>query len=211
MIIDALLPQAESLIDYALTRTDIGPAPGLYPGLRAPAPALYEYSLRSALNPLLDWFGIGADRISEVKSWFSVVTTPAEQLGLMQQIPHFDRPEPDHLAVLHYLCDETFGGTSFYRHRTTGFEYIDAGRMTPYLERVRSEAQAEIAKQPPAYINGSTRLFERIASVDCRFNRALVYRCTSLHSGNIAADYRYDVHPRTGRFTVASFISVRGT
>ncbi len=208
LIIDDLMPQAESLIDYALAQNNVVQAPGLYPGLRSPAPALYTSILKSLLMPALDWFGFEDQQPDEVNAWFSLVATPAEQLDVRQRVPHFDRADPRHLAVIHYLCDGKFGGTSFYRHRATGFEFIDTTRMTPYLEKLRIEAQTDPSITQAAYINGSTALFERIASVECRFNRAVAYRGFSLHSGNIGKDYRYDLNPRTGRFTVASFISI---
>lgn len=41
LIIDNLMPQAASLIGYALEQNNLVQAPGLYPGLRSPAPPLY--------------------------------------------------------------------------------------------------------------------------------------------------------------------------
>ncbi len=209
LIIDNLMPRAGSLIDFALAQKNIGQAPGLYPGLRSPAPELYAAMLNSLVAPALGWFGLDHQRVAQVEAWFSVVATPAERLAPMQRVPHFDRPNPRQLAVIHYLCDESFGGTSFYRHRGTGFEFVDNERMAPYLEKLHREADTDASVDYPGYINGSTALFERVASVACCFNRAVVYRCSSLHSGDIGTDYRYDINPRTGRFTVASFISTR--
>lgn len=207
VVIDNFAPNPAGLIDYALSRGDVRPAQNFYPGLRSPTPPVYNDYLCQHLRPLLSsCFGLRDSKPRQVESWYSLVATPVEQLSPWQQIPHFDRPQPQDLAVLHYLCRAPHGGTSFYRHRATGFEYIDGNREANYLASVK----AELAKQRQAgagYINGDTEYFERIESVDCVFNRALVYRCSSLHSGNIPADFAFDPDPRSGRFTIASFLT----
>jgi len=38
-------------------------------------------------------------------------------------------------------------------------------------------------------------------------NRLVMYRCSSLHSGDIPANYNYDLNPATGRFTIAAFLT----
>ena len=58
----------------------------------------------------------------------------------------------------------------------------------------------------PGYINGDTALFEQIAKQDGLFNRMLVYRRNSLHSGCIAPDFVPDPNPLTGRLSINSFI-----
>jgi len=56
------------------------------------------------------------------------------------------------------------------------------------------------------YINGDTSQFERIAQAEGVFNRMLVYRRNSLHSGSIDANFVPDADPRTGRLSINSFI-----
>jgi len=68
---------------------------------------------------------------------------------------------------------------------------------------------AEQGIPPPGYVNGSTALFEQIAAYDAVFNRALVYRGTSLHSGSLPPDFVPDANPRTGRLTVNTFLELR--
>lgn len=206
VVIDNFVPNPAGLVDYALSRGDVRPAKG-YPGLRSPTPPAYNDFVEQQLRQFLSrCFGMPERNPREIESWYSLVATPPDRLSSWQQIPHFDRPQPQDLAVLHYLCAPPYGGTSFYRHRATGFEYIDDTRETVYLARIESES-ADRKHVKPAYINGDTTHFERIASVDCRFNRALVYRCSSLHSGDIPADFAFDLDPRSGRFTIASFLT----
>jgi len=105
---------------------------------------------------------------------------------------------------VHYLCGADKGGTSIYRHRSTGFESVNAERVDQYKKIVRDEMES-ISYQPK-YMNGSNEFFERIVSYEAVFNRLVMYRCTSLHSGNIAPDFILDSNPRTGRLTLNTFL-----
>lgn len=207
LVVDHFMPQAESLIDFALQQNNVLPAGGFYPGLRSPAPQQYSQILLSILgDAICNTFGLKLSDINNIESFYSLVSTPTRQLKEVQQIPHFDKPHMQELAVLHYLCHENHGGTSFYRHKQTQYEYIDDSRKHPYLNCLENEIIEGLLPRPPAYINGDTALFEQIESKNAVFNRALVYRCSSLHSGNIPSDYAFDLHPDTGRFTIASFL-----
>ena len=206
LVVDDFIPQPEQLIRYALQQGDVRQAAGLYPGLRSAAPAAFSaFLLQQLAQPIRDCFGLTPDQLQQVQSYFSLVCTPAAELSPMQSIPHFDRPYPDELAAIYYLCDEHHGGTSFYRHRSTGYEAITPECQNHYQQTL----QADIQKHglPSGYICGNTPLFEVIATVPARFNRLVLYRCSSLHSGDIGSDYQYDLNPLSGRFTIASFLS----
>jgi hypothetical protein len=138
---------------------------------------------------------------------YSLVTTPAERLELLQRIPHVDSLAQDGLASIHYLCRTDLGGTAFYRHRATGFESLDATRNDRYLRALAAECSGPHAPGP-GYINGDTPIFAQVAKQDCVFNRLLIYRRNVLHSGCIAADFVPDANPRTGRLSINSFITL---
>lgn len=206
LVVDDFIPQPEQLIEYALTQGQVTQAAGLYPGLRSPAPPAFgAYLLKQLAQPLQNCFGISPAALQQVNSYFSLVCTPASQLSPMQSIPHFDRPCPNELAAIYYLCEEQQGGTSFYRHRSTGFEHIVPDRQADYQSALQTDFQRH--GLPTGYICGNSALFEVIATVPARFNRLVLYRCSSLHSGDIGPDYQYDLNPTTGRFTIASFLS----
>jgi hypothetical protein len=99
-------------------------------------------------------------------------------------------------------------GTSLYRHIPTNFEYVDEQRYTSYTAKIQERFPTE-DKYPEGYINGSTDQFEEILSVDAVFNRLLMYRGTSLHSGKIGKDYNFDPSPATGRLTLTSFFEFK--
>lgn len=206
VIIDNFLEGAERLVDVVADEKGFSDQTGLYPGIRSPAPRAYLMALYSFLPPILEEaFALRREAFTHVESVYSLVTTPPEELSLLQRIPHFDSNNPSELAMIHFLCGPEHGGTSLYRHRETGYEFVDQARRQPYIESV--EAAVAAGKEPPlAYINGDTDLYERIESFDAVFNRLILYRCTSLHSGNIGADFGFDKNPRTGRLSLNTFL-----
>jgi hypothetical protein len=138
---------------------------------------------------------------------YSLVTTPPEKLRFLQRVPHIDSANGNGLASVHYLFAGNLGGTAFYRHRRTGFEYVDESRRDVYFRTLESEEQGPDAPGP-GYINGDTALFEQIASQDGVYNRVLIYRRNSLHSGSLGKDFVPDPNPLTGRLSINSFIDL---
>ncbi|MBC9031358.1 hypothetical protein IAG41_03040 [Sphingomonas sp. JC676] len=176
-----------------------------YPGIRATLPIDYFALVRPALVPVLrEVFG-HAGGIELLDASFSIVTTPPAELTVVQRLPHVDAVQPGRIALVHYLAPEGGDGTAFFRHRATGFEAIDAARSPDYLASLNAEVGAEAP--PQAYPFGDTPLFERIAHVEARYNRAVIYRSALLHSGAIAPDAPLDADPSTGRLTVTAFLS----
>src|SRR5262245_6519108 len=137
---------------------------------------------------------------------YSVVTTPPERLTMLQRIPHVDSHEARGIASIHYLFKEDLGGTAFYRHRSTGYEYVDEGRRSSYypiLERELGGPQSP----GPQYIASDTPLFEQVGIQAGVFNRMLVYRRNSLHSGAMAPGLSLAASPLTGRLSINSFLA----
>jgi hypothetical protein len=152
-------------------------------------------------------FGVsrGADL---VECNYSIVTTPPSALAPIQRLPHFDSTDPGRIAILHYLCQPLDGGTAFYRHRATGFETISDSRLADYSEVLQTEAGARGLPQAE-YVRADTALFEQTYRVDAAFNRLVVYRGWSLHSGAIPPDLTFSPDPRKGRLTVNTFLQAR--
>ena len=184
-----------------LSFAPIGPH---YPGIRATvAPAMLR-DLLARLAPIAaDVFGLG--RLEIVDAFYSLVTTPPSALTPIQRLPHFDEVSPSRLALLHYLSPDESSGTAFYRHRTTGFESIDAGRLAPY----RTALDADLRRHgvPDArYIDGDTPVFARVARHEGRFNRALLYRSNTLHCAALPETLSFSPDPADGRLTVNTFL-----
>jgi Family of unknown function (DUF6445) len=209
VVVDNFLSSPQLLIDYAAHCAFDAVSDAFYPGSRTPAPAIYCYALRAFLAPLIaQAFGLQDSRITGELSHFSLVITPPEKLQMVQRMPHFDNADPKQLALLHYLCGPGHGGTSFYRHRRSGFEYIDGSRLSEYGKAVGADL-AGLGAPPGRDICGDDPQFERTACFDAAFNRVLIYRSINLHSADIASTFNFDANPRSGRLTANTFFYYR--
>ena len=100
------------------------------------------------------------------------------------------------------------GGTAFYRHQYTGFERIDAARLPSYATLLKQQAMAARLHENPSYISGDTELFQQIAKVEARVNRAIIYPGNLLHSGDIRQIGANAADPAHGRLTISSFLQL---
>jgi Family of unknown function (DUF6445) len=207
LVIDNFVAQPDELVQLAAQK-HYGPHVRFYPGIRAHAPLSYQDLLATELHSLvIECFGLPERPIRFSMCHFSLVTTPPDKLAAIQRIPHIDSTESDGLAAVHYLFKKNLGGTAFYRHRKTGYEYIDESRKLTYFRSL--EAENDGPNMPEAeYINGDTPLFEQIGKQEGTFNRILIYRRNSLHSGCIGKDFVPDANPLTGRLSINSFFGV---
>jgi hypothetical protein len=207
VVVDNFSPHPERLVAdaEALTFETMGE---YYPGVRAPVRPSYFEGLSPVLAPILRTVFGAQDRVGFTRALYSLATTPPAALTLAQRIPHIDGVEEGMIAILHYLSHEDHGGTAFYRHRSTGYETVDAARHRAYLDALRSDFEAD-GEPAPAYIEGNTAQFERIACYDAVFNRALIYRSSLLHCAVLPNDTALPADVRMGRLTVASFLSAR--
>ncbi len=181
-----------------------------YPGIRKPFSMAYAENIQRQLRDVfLATFGDGQPGAIEALSCLlSLATTRQEQLRPIQSVPHFDSCDGMQIAGVHYLCDEAWGGTSFYRHRSSGYESITAQRLAEYAPRLKAEVMALNARSF-TYIRGDTALFERTGGVAAKFNRAIYYRSNVLHSGDIPAHLLMPADPRAGRLTANTLAVIR--
>jgi hypothetical protein len=205
LVIDDVVAAPDELVELAASKL-FSDAPSYYPGKRVKAPLSYQRFIAEELRPLIvGHFGLPNRQLRFSECNFSLVTTPSDRLSYLQRLPHVDSLQNDELAMIHYLFRANLGGTAFYRHRMTGYEFVDKSRQLPYLAQLEREKSGPDA--PPAgYINGDTALYERIASQDAVFNRLLMYRRTSLHSASLDASFVPDPNPRSGRLSINGFL-----
>ncbi len=203
-IVDGCLADPQSFVAMA-SQQQFKPLGRFYPGVRAPAPASSYAALFAPLaETLRSVFGFG-DGAHVRECNFSLATTPPRQLQPIQRLPHYDGLEPNVVAVLIYLCGAKHGGTSFFRHRRTGFETVTANRFASYRASLEQEVRESVLP-PAAYYTGDER-FDRIASYEAMFNRALVYRGVTLHSGIIVnPEEGLSDDPSIGRLTINAFL-----
>lgn len=207
LVIDDFAGDPEALIRSAIPR-HFRPRGRYFPGIRARAPLSYQRYLTGCLEDLLpECFCLHGPPGKLSMCHYSLVTTPPADLAMAQRIPHLDATDRSIIATIHYLFRGEHGGTAFYRHRKTGFEYVDEARRQRYFETLEAELKGPDAPSPE-YIDGDTPLFQRIAAHDGAFNRLLVYWGNSLHSGSIDRNFLPDPNPLTGRLSINSFIEV---
>ena len=181
-----------------------------YPGLRAPIQPSLSTALRAWLTRILQRNGIlRSDQVLyRDSSFYSVVTTASRDLLPIQRIPHYDSTDPELFAAVIYLCDTRFSGTSFYRHRKTGYEEITGEYQGNY--QLALDREMRIHGPPPQeYVNGDSALFEVIFSNELRFNSAIVYPGRVLHAANIEKLFEPPKDKSEWRLTVTALLSLR--
>ena len=154
------------------------------------------------------YFGLSASGLRFTGCHFSLVTTPSEKLDPHgNSIPHVDsRFSQRELAFVHYLFRDESRRDPFYRHRKTGYEYIDESKVEYWRGRWNSKRMAPIARRA-RYIKGDTPLYEQARDQEGVYNRILIYSRNSLHSGAIPKNFIPDPNPRTGRLSVNGFLA----
>lgn len=179
-----------------------------FPGLRSPADATYLEPVQPLLQSILARvFGVSQAVIEACD--YSVVSIAPDALQTAQRIPHYDDPTGRVLALLHYTQGPESGGTSFYRHRRTGFETMSDARLPAYREALAAD-EREFGPIAPGYIAGDTERFECIHRVEARGDRAILYRGRTLHSGVIPRAPDPARAPATGRLTINTFFTATG-
>ncbi|MES2674231.1 MAG: DUF6445 family protein [Pseudomonadota bacterium] len=209
IIIDNFFAAPENLLELAQSGAPfVGQTTDYYPGLRKVGPDTYAEQSLVTLAPIIRaTFNLPKENTARTSLCvFSLATTPAHKLRPIQCVPHIDTHDPYQFAMVHYLCSEHYGGTSFYRHRTTGHETITDTCLEEYFRILKQEVMTGGLPQLE-YINGDTDLFERIANVEVRFNRAIIYRSNALHAGDISEALGLSANPEDGRLTLNTFIN----
>ncbi len=209
IIIDNFFIEPENLITLAESGAPFaGQATDYYPGLRKVVSGAYANQSLEAVAPIIrNAFGLPAENTARTSLCvFSLATTPTHKLRPIQCVPHIDTHDPNQFAMVHYLCSEHYGGTSFYRHKATGYETITDMRLEDYFRILKQEVMTG-GLPKFEYINSNTALFERIANVKVKFNRAVIYRSNVLHAGDISEALGLSTSPREGRLTANSFIN----
>ena len=209
LTVEGALAEPKMLVDYAAQEVRFAQAwneHGGYPGIRSPAPLNYVGKLVRALDPSIRRaFELTQVRLARAECNFSMVTQPPERLTPLQRIPHVDTADPLQFAILHYLCGPEHGGTAFYRHRATGFETLTADRL-PIYEQIRDRELPELDAST-SYITGDSKHYEQTAAFDAAFDRVLIYRSRTFHSGMIPAVSTLCSNPRVGRLTANIFLN----
>ena len=204
LVVDDAFAGAEAIAAYGRTEAVFGTPATAYPGLNATLSddaflSLIE-DLRSHLNRV---YAIPDTAPVAGTGYFGLVSLKPEDLTPGQSIPHVDNIGDRGLAAVAYFCDESFGGTGFYRHRATGFERLTRDNIMTYDAVLATETRQGL---PQAYTVGDHVLFECIGTTEARFNRLVLYNCNLLHSGQVDPA-RLSADPAKGRLTLNAFLA----
>jgi hypothetical protein len=207
-VADSVLLRPRLLAEFALGHEFVEDDSNLYPGVRARVPPEFSRPLHAWLSRTLHCTGMLDEgcHIYDDASFFSIVNRSRATLLPLQRIPHYDSTDPGVFAAVIYLFDRAHSGTSFYRHRTTGYEKINVANQENY----RTALNRNMKKLgPPAreYTNGSNDLFERTHSVESAFNRMVIYSGNVLHAGDIDGSLFDGNDNSQWRLTVTSLIN----
>ncbi len=205
--IDNVLHDPDGVAALGVAQSYAQDRSNLYPGMRAPMPESFSTALRAWLTPILQRNGMleGSQVICGDESFFSVVTTASTDLLPIQCIPHYDSTDPKLFAAVIYLCDPRFSGTSFYRHRKTGYEEITVENRKNYELSLANDMRVHGAPKKE-YMNGDSVLFEVTFSNELRFNSAIIYPSRLLHAANIKKQFEPPRDPSEGRLTVTALL-----
>jgi hypothetical protein len=207
-VADNVLLRPQLLAESGLGHEFVEDDSNLYPGVRARVPTEFSGPLRAWLTRTLHCTGMLEEgcHIHDDASFFSIVTKSRADLLPLQRIPHYDSTDPGVFAAVLYLFDRANSGTSFYRHRTTGYEKINSAIESNYKTSLNRNMKNF---GPPAreYTNGSNVLFERIHSVDSAFNRIVIYSGNVLHAADIDGSLFDSQENNQWRLTVSSLIN----
>jgi uncharacterized protein DUF6445 len=206
-VADDVLLRPRQLAEFGLGLTFVEDDSNLYPGIRARLPAEFSRPFHAWLTNALRGTGVleESSYVHEDASFFSIVNKNRANLLPLQRIPHYDSTDPRVFAAVIYLFDRANSGTSFYRHRTTGYETIGDDNKDNYKIALNRNMKN---LGPPAreYTNGSNALFERTHSVDSAFNRIVIYSGNVLHAADIDGSLFSGNDNSRWRLTISSFI-----
>jgi hypothetical protein len=206
-MIDHVLHDPEGVAALGFAQSYAEDRSNLYPGMRAPTPEGFSTAFRAWLTPILRRNGMlkGNQAIYRDESFFSIVTTASKDLLPIQSIPHYDSTDPNLFAAVIYLCDTRFSGTSFYRHRKTGYEEITEENHKNYKLSLDSDMRIHGVPKKE-YINGDSLLFEAICSNELKFNSAIIYPSRILHAANIKRQFDPPKDKDEWRLTVTALL-----
>jgi hypothetical protein len=210
VVIDEFSGNSEAIAALADALAPFPPIKGnFFPGVRrviteADAEAFnYLYEACRAAAPFIGGaFDVQGFGLSEGS--FSIVAVRPDELVPVQRTPHFDSPEQNILAMLHYLRVPPGSGTAFYRHRATGIERVTPANVNRFVPIANGEA-----KKLPAdsgYMHGSDDFYEQIGAVEALPDRMVIYHGSLLHSGVIPPDMPFTSDPQKGRLTANFFL-----
>ncbi|AZG73267.1 DUF6445 family protein [Shewanella livingstonensis] len=222
IVIDDYIEDVSALTQYIAQQAKFS-ADGhtQYPGIRSPMTKdIVLAYLKPLMQPIYKIYGFStAQTPAPCDNYFSLITTAANELTDIQTIPHFDTYQSNLIAVIHYLNDKPHGGIGFFRHKRTGYEFINELRKPEYDQVVNDMNLSAASPINSSSINDSNNgsstksycsvnhsEFECYKTLGYKANRLIVFPGMLLHSSLVDVETDIDSSPQTGRLTANIFI-----
>ena len=212
LVVDDALTEPEGWVELAAQHRDsFEPSPhNAYPGV--------ELRMPEGVSATLDAFfarhiraRLGARRTLRMYSRLSMVTSAPCELAPRQWICHRDRMEIEPgrcvaACVLYLFRDLSMGGTSFFRPLRGAAETAVLVHESGRLDGPAFTARYGIE---PGYMTESNAWFEKVATIEPRWNRLIFYNGMLFHAADIVTRDRLGDDPRCGRLTLNGFFTCR--
>lgn len=213
VVIDEFSGDSEAVAALADAVAPFPPIEGHYfPGRRriiTKADAEAHAYLQQACRAAAPFIG-GAFQVKEfelAEGSFSIVTVKPAELVPIQRMPHYDSPEQNIFAMLHYLRVPPGSGTAFYRHRATAIERVTRANVGRFAPIARAEGMR--LAEDSGYMHGPDEFYDQIGAVEAVPDRMIIYHGSLLHSGIIPPGMNFSADPREGRLTANFFLRGR--
>ena len=208
IIIDDYAQNHDEIIEQVVKNSCFNPDEiTSYPGVRSPIPkGLVVGYLKPLIEGLYKVYKI-PERLqpSPKDNYFSLISTPAEELSPIQSWPHFDTHNPNLLAVIHYLGKGQHGGIGFFKHKRSGLERIEEQNKA-YFYQCADEYFESGANQNVAYCQEQHSEFTCYKKIAYKPNRLIIFPGQLLHSALVDLDRDLNIDPASGRLTANMFV-----
>jgi hypothetical protein len=184
LYIDNFYADPMSVREYALSLA-FDQFVALYPGRHAPldADALESEDEKSAslearayVAEMLKSVSTLDIALEDIRTDFSLITTPARDLLKFQKHPHFDQTP---VLSLVYLNPEDMGGTSFWRNRVLDrIAVVSPEDHEAYGSFMTNAPMGEVCDE---YRMVNTDSWEKFYEIEGKFNRFVAYPASVFH------------------------------
>ncbi|MCI2283533.1 DUF6445 family protein [Colwellia sp. MSW7] len=211
LIIDNYADNHNELVDQVIAHAQFIPDEVTnYPGIRSAIPkALVVGYLKPLIEVLYRVYKL-PDLLqpNPIDNYLSLITKQPNELSAMQSWPHFDTPNPNLIAIIHYMNKGTHGGTAFFKHNKSGLDRINNDNKETYLKFAQAYFQSSTLRELN-YCNEQHNEFTCYKTVAYKPNRLIVFPGQLLHSTLVNAATDINSDPITGRLTANLFLSFK--
>jgi hypothetical protein len=209
-VIDDFLINTGDLTSYTRNTAYLNPVGSdgtAYPGMRDAMPMPYIRLLKKLIEDNILTTLVNSPSSVEIhRSLLSLTTVSESNLNTLQKMPHIDSFMDTEFASVHYLCDKEMGGTSIYKYKPSNI--IRFNEKHRHLLNQAKQMVENNRLEHKGYLKHSTSLFEKVFSIEAKFNRIVIYPGNLLHCANLKDNMSINTDINKGRLTIASFFSI---